>query len=315
MTATSGETEPGPGVITKHDIPSTADLVTYPEDRGQTGEPLEHVGGYEGNVRFSSSNVVIPMTVQPHVERGRGQHHSKAFSESETTFNVTSDSQHGHNPVSSAIQRQNRIGTASFMSIGSTTIKNESTIADDRVVEETATIVEDDRFIMERWTKTLSYSASGNKELFSAVKGGDRKQPPVSSTRVLFWVGFIAPWCWLVGGWMPPRGASVLENEMKYEKLRGKTSMGMGRAAVARGEDGTGLKKWIMPDPSSSFKATARVPSISSATTLCPMDIEEARLVATDPWVRRCRIASIVGGAILGLGLITMVIVLGVVTD
>jgi len=113
---------------------------------------------------------------------------------------------------------------------------------------------------------------------------------------------------------MTPRGASVLENEMKYEKLRGETSMGVEREGVARVEDRTGLKKWIMPDPSSSFKATARAPSVSTATTVCPMEIEEARLVATDPWVRRCRVASIVGGTMLGLGLITMIIVLGVVT-
>jgi len=112
---------------------------------------------------------------------------------------------------------------------------------------------------------------------------------------------------------MPPRDVSFLENKMKHEKLKENIRMDMNGETVSRGEDGAGLKKWIMPNPSSSFKATARAPSISSATTLCPTEIEDARLAATDPWVRRCRIASIVGGVVLGLGLIAMVIVIGVV--
>ncbi|KAF9777517.1 hypothetical protein BJ322DRAFT_571034 [Thelephora terrestris] len=126
------------------------------------------------------------------------------------------------------------------MSIGSTTIKNGSTIAEDRAIEETATIVEDDGFIMERWMKTLFYSASGDKTLFWTVKEGDRKQYPVSSTCVLFWVGFIAPWCWLVGGWMPPRGVSP-EDEMKYAKLKGEASMVCKREGSTRGA-GVGVK-------------------------------------------------------------------------
>jgi hypothetical protein len=45
---------------------------------------------------------------------------------------------------------------------------------------------------MERWTKTLFYSASGDggRGLLSAANGGDRKQYPVSSNlrAVLGWV-------------------------------------------------------------------------------------------------------------------------------
>lgn len=113
---------------------------------------------------------------------------------------------------------------------------------------------------------------------------------------------------------MPPRGASVSGDEMRYEEL-GKTSLAVEREAIPRGEDGVGLRKWILRDPSSSFKATAKAPPVSSATTLYPAEVEEAGLAAADPWVRRCRIASIVGGTVLGLGLIAMVIVLGVVMD
>jgi len=167
---------------------------------------------------------------------------------------------------------------------------------------------------MERWMKTLFYSASGEKELFSTAKGGEQKLYP-SSACVLFWVGFVAPWCWLVGGWMPPRDASLRGNEMKEDQLKEKASMEVDREAVSQGEEGGGLKKWILPDPSSNFRATTRAPEISSTATLCLKELEDARIAVADPWIRRCRIASIVGGTILGLGLITMVIVLAVVTD
>ena len=312
MTATSGETEHGPAIITKHDIPSTAELVIYPEDQEQTRKQLEHGEERERNVRGqpSSPNVVIPTPEErPRIEQGITQHPGKMFSESEATFNVTSDSQHGRNLIPATAQRQNRTGTTSVMSIASTTVRNESVMADDRVVEETATVVEDEGFITERWMKTLFYSVSGDRELFSTANAGDRKHYPVSSTCVLFWVGFIAPWCWLVGGWMPPRDASDPRNHVRRKK---KVGVDVDREAVSGGEGGTGLKRWVLPDPSSSFRATARAPSISSATTSCPKEIEEARLVAVDPWIRRCRIASIVGGAILGLGLVAMGIVMGV---
>jgi len=110
---------------------------------------------------------------------------------------------------------------------------------------------------------------------------------------------------------MPQKGTTLNENETK-EKLKGKISVDADRGAVSQGQEGGGLRKWVLPDPSSSFGATARAPLMASTTTLCSNDIEEAEMAVADPWVRRCRIASMVGGATLGLGLIVMVVVLAV---
>ena len=300
MTASNGETEPDPGVITKYDMPSTTELVIYPQDQG-----LEHIEERDRVVRGqpSTSNVGISVLEQ---------RKSKRFSDSETTFNVAPDPRGGPSTVPATAQKPRGTGTVSVMSTASTTVRNESVVVDDGAIEETATIVEDDQFIMERWMKTLFYSASGGKELFSTAKGGERKRYPVSSTCVLFWVGFVAPWCWLVGGWMmPPTDASLRERDMR--KLKEKLSADVDNETGSQGEEGGGLRKWILPDPSSSFKATARAPSISSTTSVCSKEVEEARVTAADPWIRRCRIASIVGGTILGLALIAMVAVLAVV--
>ena len=312
VTAKSGSTEPGPGVITKHDIPSTADLIIYPQDQ-ETGEP----GLVEGRERDtqeqpSSSKVGDSVLGRPLNEPEAKRLQNRRFSESETTFNVAPDLERRPSTIPSTLQKPRGAGRVSAMSIASTTVKNESMI--DGVAEETATIVEEDQFIMERWMKTLFYSASGGKELFSTAKGGEGKQSPPSSACVLFWVGFIAPWCWLVGGWMPPRDIPSYENEMKEEKLKEKVSANVDRGEVSQGRVGGGLRKWVLPDPSSSFGATARALSTSSTTTLCSKDVEEARIAEVDPWVRRCRIASIAGGTMLALGLIVMVIVLAVVT-
>lgn len=316
MTAESGETEPGPGVITKHDIPSTADLIIYPQDQEQTEQEPGYVEAHERDVQeLPSSSVGGSVLEPPRIKQETERHQSKWLGESETTFNVAPDPEkRPGSTVHATPQKHKGTGRASIMSIASTTVKNESVTGDDGVIEETATVVEDDQFIMERWMKTLFYSASGGREYFSTGKGREQKQYPVSSACILFWVGFVAPWCWLVGGWMPPRDAPSHENEMKDGKLK-KVGLDVDGETVSQGQgqEGGWLKKWVLPDPSSSFKATARVPSISSATTLCSKEVEEARTATADPWVRRCRIASIVGGAILGLGLIAMVVVLAVV--
>lgn len=113
---------------------------------------------------------------------------------------------------------------------------------------------------------------------------------------------------------MPPRDTPFRENETE-DKLKEKVGVGVDGQAVPQGEEWGGLKKWILPDPSSNFKATAKTSSTSSTATLCSREVEDGGKTAVDPWIRRCRIASIVGGTILGVGLIAMVIVLAVVMD
>ena len=250
MTAESGSTEPGPGVITKHDIPSTADLVIYPQD--QETEESGHVERRERDTQEQppSSKVGESVSGKPRNELETGRHRGRGFSESESTFNVALDIERRPSVIPSTLQKPRGVGRASVMSMASTTVKNESMIGDDGVVEETATVVEEDQFITERWMKTLFYSASGGKELFSTAKGGEGKQSRPSSACVLFWVGFVAPWCWLVGGWMPPRDIPLHENEMKEEKLKEKVGADVDRGVISRGQEGGGLGKWVLPDPS-----------------------------------------------------------------
>jgi len=56
-------------------------------------------------------------------------------------------------------------------------------------------------FIWRRWTRGLSLGSSRSRPSFSAARRAVASRlPPLPI--ILFWAGFIAPWCWLIGGWL-----------------------------------------------------------------------------------------------------------------
>ena len=60
-------------------------------------------------------------------------------------------------------------------------------------------------FIWRRWTRGLSLGSSFERPSFSAARRAVvSRLPPLPI--VLFWAGFIAPWCWLIGGWLIEEG-------------------------------------------------------------------------------------------------------------
>ena len=60
-------------------------------------------------------------------------------------------------------------------------------------------------FIWRRWTRGLSLGSSLSRPSFSAARRAVvSRLPPLPI--VLFWAGFIAPWCWLIGGWLIEEG-------------------------------------------------------------------------------------------------------------
>lgn len=56
-------------------------------------------------------------------------------------------------------------------------------------------------FIWRRWTRGLSLGSSRSRPSFSAARRAVASRLPPLPT-ILFWAGFIAPWCWLIGGWL-----------------------------------------------------------------------------------------------------------------
>jgi len=58
-----------------------------------------------------------------------------------------------------------------------------------------------DTFIWRRWTRDLSFGSRLSRPSFSAARRAVLSRLPPLPV-LLFWAGFLAPWCWLVGGWL-----------------------------------------------------------------------------------------------------------------
>lgn len=62
-----------------------------------------------------------------------------------------------------------------------------------------------DTFIWRRWTRELSFGSALSRPSFSAARRAVvSRLPPLPI--LLFWAGFLAPWCWLIGGWLIAEG-------------------------------------------------------------------------------------------------------------
>ena len=66
-----------------------------------------------------------------------------------------------------------------------------------------------DTFIWRRWTQGLSFGSALSRPSFtSAARRAHSallmRLPPLPV--LLFWAGFVAPWCWLIGGWLVAEG-------------------------------------------------------------------------------------------------------------
>ena len=180
----------------------------------------------------------------------------------------------------------------------------------------TTTAVVDSR-IQYRWLRGLSF-------------GSVRFQKPgkqefrTTAAFVLFWVGFIAPWCWLIGGWylshsgemvpdgqylstvslMWPRGD--YKDEFGFEQKAGSVKSGKGLA----GWKSKATAFWHHPFGGHSSKEVLPL-SVKDTTPVPP--VSESAVEALDPWVRRCRIAAIISGVILILAcIVTLIVVVGV---
>ena len=69
----------------------------------------------------------------------------------------------------------------------------------------------DESFLEQRWLKGLSFGSS--LVVFPPRAGVASNGKSAGAAQVLFWLGFIVPWCWLVGGWLLTRDGGVREEE------------------------------------------------------------------------------------------------------
>ena len=169
-------------------------------------------------------------------------------------------------------------------------------------------------FFDRRWRRSESYGSG------LAISSFPKINKPLFGSSLtpacwLFILGFIAPWCWTIGGW--------------YYTIRGQQP----RYRVKRGQKELILPMWVMTKNGLNgvrltekeahsqgvwfgypYVATAtdhEVGPCESFTSLrSPPVIRPKRPRVLDPWIIRCRVAAFVSGILLMIGFIVAFVVL-----
>ena len=144
------------------------------------------------------------------------------------------------------------------------------------------------------------------------------------TVQVLFWLGFIMPWCWLLGGWVfsprPPlrgHGSDAGHGQRSHKSLDG------GRAPLLpllanRSKSVYSLDTalyhgypFVAPSVLSLAPPPPPYQSYRAPAVLTPKPIELERRTMPNPYVRRCRIAAVMSGLLILVALLIALVVVG----
>ncbi|KAI1787258.1 hypothetical protein LXA43DRAFT_716232 [Ganoderma leucocontextum] len=187
----------------------------------------------------------------------------------------------------------------------------------------------------QRWLKGMSFGS-----------GRFAHPPPAQAKRevthafVLFWAGFVAPWCWLIGGWLLSREGEAFEPEGPLLPLWHRRRADRGKhVAVDRGDGdsdhqhhaggvscGGGAHEFRGAADHKRTKATSWYPPIApSVESLAPSTHSRGSAHklrrhlhghhgsrGVDPWIARCRVAAAVSGVLIFAGFIVAMVFVGI---
>ncbi|KAG8216022.1 hypothetical protein J3R82DRAFT_8015 [Butyriboletus roseoflavus] len=147
----------------------------------------------------------------------------------------------------------------------------------------------------------------------------------MDTIQVLFWFGFIAPWCWLIGGWLvptkpPPRAygsGSVYGHGYHHGLGGGESSLLPLWTNTSKSMHSFDTMKMYHGYPFVAPSALSLTPppppppyqSQRAAMVLTPKPVGLGRSGMKDPWVRRCRIAAVTSGVIIVVAFIVALVV------
>lgn len=180
-------------------------------------------------------------------------------------------------------------------------------------------------FIDRRFAASSLYLTPAS-ERESARKAGNRWRPEhVDTARVLFWLGFIMPWCWLFGGWLvspkPPLHGQSLESgnskgsrkgleggQTSFVPLvanRNKSVYSLDTAKMQHGYP------FVAPSVLSLAPPPPPYQSQRTVVVLTPKPVEWDRRGAVNPYVRRCRIAAVTSGILVLMAFVVAIVMVG----
>ncbi|KAI0052371.1 hypothetical protein FA95DRAFT_1602022 [Auriscalpium vulgare] len=187
-----------------------------------------------------------------------------------------------------------------------------------------------DSFIWRRWRKGLSFGST--RPRFSLIIPSymfKRRSLPA----LLFWAGFVAPWCWLIGGWLVAEGRqdekaggpllpifkvhldpAVKERPGLNEKGK-KKAAGNGATTIASSPSRR-ARWWTQWRPSNNTVFVQDPDPVQDPETpyrLRRRDTEKDPPSQTlvQSWVVRCRVAAVSSGALLVVAFVVAIIVAG----
>ena len=188
--------------------------------------------------------------------------------------------------------------------------------------------------VEQRWLKGLSFGSA--RFAHPPPSKGGRAGGRVTHAFVLFWLGFIAPWCWLIGGWLLSGDSEGFGTSGPLLPLWHRRRRGMhvavdigdggavpnGKSSQGEPRDGLGSEKWRGAIDHKRIKATSWYPLLAPSVESLAPPVHKVgwlhrltrryRSGGDDPWVMRCRLAAAMSGVLLfGAFIVAMMFVAG----
>ncbi|KAG2159375.1 uncharacterized protein EDB93DRAFT_1115362 [Suillus bovinus] len=160
-------------------------------------------------------------------------------------------------------------------------------------------------FIDRRFAESELYFGS-HTECSSARQANEKwaKHAEKSDTaQILFWLGFIAPWCWLIGGWLVKA-----KNNNSYS--RGSSMIPLWTGKSAQTIDSFKMQPLHHGYPFVAPSVQSLMPP-SHSRGIHSVHPRGPFLMARSPWIRRCRVAAAVSGIVIMLLFIVALVVVG----
>ncbi|KAI0058345.1 hypothetical protein BV25DRAFT_1830180 [Artomyces pyxidatus] len=166
-------------------------------------------------------------------------------------------------------------------------------------------------FIWRRWMKGLSFGST--RPRFSLLVPTALLKARAPLPALLFWAGFLAPWCWLIGGWLVAEGRLDEKGDgpiLPVWKIHSTDALGKERTPPdekpreAAAEAGSELRAWWKGWTSTFRRARAAVGEPKPP-------VQPPLRQRAEAWVVRCRVAAVASGALILIAFVVAVIVAG----
>ncbi|KAI9056355.1 hypothetical protein FKP32DRAFT_1670206 [Trametes sanguinea] len=184
-------------------------------------------------------------------------------------------------------------------------------------------------FLQRRWLKGMSFGS----DRFVLPSFAQKRRRKLSHACILFWLGFVAPWCWLIGGWLLTSTGEVGSDGLSAEtgpvlplwhKERKKGS-GTGRRGSEkekkRENEDLSVPEKVKGAAERRIKSKSWYPlvapsleSLAPSTTSGISTRELKRCLPTsstvDPWIHRCRIAAAASGVLIFAAFVVAIVLI-----